>query len=142
MPEIVLNRNERLALRAAATALRPVVRLGSQGLTDAVLGEINRALDDHELVKVRVPSDDAEERQDFFVEIADRLSCARVQKIGKTLIFWRHNPEKAAKEKAVEAKRERAQKKRKSPDDPRTHRKIRAGARDRVTKRANFSRDS
>ena len=51
--------------------------------------EIDRALNDHELIKVRVPSDDREELESIYAEVAEKLGAARVQMIGKLLIFWR-----------------------------------------------------
>lgn len=67
----------------------PVVLLGANGLTEAVMKEIDRALKAHELIKVRVPTDDREEREAIFAKIADELGCARVQMIGKILVLWR-----------------------------------------------------
>lgn len=89
MSEIELSRNARLTLRAQAHHLDPVVLLGANGLTEAVMKEIDRALKAHELIKVRVPSDDREEREEIFGRIAGELGCARVQMIGKLLILWR-----------------------------------------------------
>lgn len=98
MEEIVLERDRRLALRAEAHHLDPVVLLGANGLTDAVLKEIDRELTAHELIKVRVPSDDREERESIYREVAEKLGAARVQMIGKLLIFWR--PSDAVEEEA------------------------------------------
>jgi RNA-binding protein len=67
--------------------------MGSAGLTDAVLKEIDRALSAHELVKVKVPGDDRGEREAMFADIAERLSAAPVQAIGKQLVFYRPAPE-------------------------------------------------
>ena len=89
MEEIVLERDRRLALRAAAHHLDPVVLLGANGLTDAVLKEIDRELTAHELIKVRVPTDDREEREAIFLEVAQKLGAARVQMIGKLLVLGR-----------------------------------------------------
>lgn len=89
MKEINLERDRRLQLRAQAHHLDPVVLLGANGLTDAVTKEIDRMLTEHELIKVRVPSDDREEREEMYARIAEKLGCARVQMIGKLLIFWR-----------------------------------------------------
>jgi RNA-binding protein len=89
MKEIILARDARLALRSQAHHLDPVVLLGANGLTNAVLHEIDRALNDHELIKVRVPSDDREELESIYAEVAEKLGAARVQMIGKLLIFWR-----------------------------------------------------
>ena len=89
MKEIILARDARLALRSQAHHLDPVVLLGANGLTDAVLKEIDRELNAHELIKVRIPTDDREERQAIYAEIAEKLGCARVQMIGKLVILWR-----------------------------------------------------
>ena len=89
MSEITLSRDARLTLRAQAHHLNPVVLLGASGLTEAVIKEIDRELKAHELIKVRVPTDDREEREAIFVKIADELGCARVQMIGKLLVLWR-----------------------------------------------------
>ena len=89
MSEIILTRDVRLSLRAPAHHLAPVVLLGANGLTVAVMKEIDRELKAHELIKVRVPTDDREEREAIYSQVADTLGAARVQMIGKLLIFWR-----------------------------------------------------
>lgn len=58
MTQLKLARDERIALRAQAHHLDPVVLLGSNGLTDAVIKEVDRELNVHGLIKVRVPTDD------------------------------------------------------------------------------------
>jgi len=93
MPEIALTPRERQALKAQAHALKPVVLLGAAGLSAAALKEIDRALTAHELIKVRVPGDDRDEREALFAEVAETLSAARVQAIGKLLLFYRPAPE-------------------------------------------------
>ena len=89
MSEIILTRDVRLSLRAQAHHLDPVVLLGATGLTEAVMKEIDRELKAHELIKVRVPTDDREEREAIYAQVAETLGAARVQMIGKLLIFWR-----------------------------------------------------
>ena len=92
MPEIPLSPKERQALKARAHALRPVVLLGNSGLSRPVMSEIDRALAAHELIKVKVPGDDRGERDAVFAEIAESLSAARVQSIGKLLVLYRPAP--------------------------------------------------
>jgi len=92
MAELVLDRDERLALKAQAHALNPVVLLGAAGLSTAVLAEIDRALASHGLIKVRIPSSDRNEREALFAEIADRLAAARIQAIGKLAVLYRPLP--------------------------------------------------
>jgi RNA-binding protein len=93
MAEIVLSPKERQALKARAHGLDPVVLLGAQGLTEAVVREIDRALNAHELIKVRVPVDDRDERERIFVSVAGDLGAARVQMIGKLLVLYRPRAE-------------------------------------------------
>jgi RNA-binding protein len=93
MAALQLTAKQRQALKARSHALRPVVLLGTAGLTDAVVNEIDRALTAHELVKVKVPGDDRAEREALFAAVADRLAAAPVQAIGKQLVFYRPAPE-------------------------------------------------
>jgi putative YhbY family RNA-binding protein len=84
---------QRLALRAKAHYLRPVVAVGTHGLTPTVLHEIDVALKAHELIKIRVFSDVRSERDALLTRICAELECAPVQHLGKLLIVWRHNPD-------------------------------------------------
>jgi putative YhbY family RNA-binding protein len=93
MSELILDRDARLALRGRAHHLRPVVLLGTAGLTEAVFRETDRALTAHELIKVRIPSDDHDEREQIYVELATRLGAARIQAIGKLIVLFRPRPE-------------------------------------------------
>ena len=83
----------RRALRAKAHALNPVVAIGQHGLTPAVLHEIDVALLAHELIKIRVFSDDRAERELLYARICAELDAAPVQHIGKLLVVWRLAPE-------------------------------------------------
>ncbi|MCG7402759.1 MULTISPECIES: YhbY family RNA-binding protein [Caballeronia] len=94
MPALKLSPAERADLRSQAHALKPVVLVGAEGLTDAVLKEINVHLEAHQLIKVRVFGDEREARVEIYDEICDRLNAAPIQHIGKLLVIWR--PEGAA----------------------------------------------
>ena len=100
MAEILLDRDTRLQLRAQAHGLEPVVLLGANGLTEAVLKEIDRALTAHELIKIRVPGDDRDEREAMYIEMADKLNAARIQMIGKLLVLW---PPKSGRKSSSDA---------------------------------------
>lgn len=120
MPEIELSPRERQALKAQAHALKPVVLLGAGGLSTAVLKEIDRALTAHELIKVRVPVDDRDEREAMFAEVAESLSAARVQAIGKLLLFYRPVPDDIAEDAAMPPTRAKAPSRTRSPKAPST----------------------
>jgi putative YhbY family RNA-binding protein len=89
MPALTLTPAERKQHRSAAHHLDPVVTVGADGLTDAVLKEADAALAAHGLIKVRVFSDGREAREAVLATLADRLSAAPVQHIGKLLVLWR-----------------------------------------------------
>jgi len=93
MPALTLSAEQRSELRSQAHALKPVVLIGAEGLTDAVLKEIKVHLDAHQLIKVRVFGDEREERIAIYEEICDRLSAAPIQHIGKLLVIYK--PEEA-----------------------------------------------
>ena len=89
----MLNPAERKSLKARAHALEPVVIIGGRGLTDEVLAEIDRALQAHELIKVRAAALEREEREQAFSAICERTGAQAVQHIGKVLVLYRKNDE-------------------------------------------------
>ncbi|MGE8547286.1 YhbY family RNA-binding protein [Alcaligenes sp. Marseille-Q7550] len=94
MPKLNLTPHERSDLRAAAHALRPVVLIGDNGLTQAVLKEISVHLQAHQLIKIRVAGDDREARLEMLERICDALDAAAVHHLGKMLTIYKPNPER------------------------------------------------
>jgi RNA-binding protein len=84
---------QRKALKARAHSLHPVVMIGAKGLTDTVLREIDANLRSHELIKVKVASDERDERESYLAQICEALQAAPVQHIGKILVLYRENPD-------------------------------------------------
>ena len=97
MPQINLTPTQRREKRADAHHLDPVVMVGGEGLTPAVVKETDAALNAHGLIKVRVQGDDREAREAMFVQLCDELNAAPIQHIGKLLVLWRPLPEKEKK---------------------------------------------
>ena len=87
---------ERSRLKARAHALRPVVAVGNDGLTAAVLKELDAGLRAHELIKIRVAEEDRALRRTLLDEICVRCGASPVQQIGKILVVYRENPESPA----------------------------------------------
>lgn len=87
-----LNEKQKKHLRKLGHALNPIVMLGNSGLTDGVVAEMDRALTDHELVKVRARVGDREVRDAAFDAIATRTTSTLVQRIGNVGLFFRPNP--------------------------------------------------
>ncbi len=98
MPAIHLTPAERKDKRGEAHHLDPVVAIGDQGLTDAVIKEADLALKAHGLIKVRMFSDSRPDREAALATLAETLNAAPVQHIGKLLVLWRPMPEKAKTE--------------------------------------------
>lgn len=83
----------RRALRARAHSLDPVVGVSVNGLSEAVLNEIDRSLKAHELIKVRVYGEERARREELLGEICGRLGAVPVQHIGNILVVYRENPQ-------------------------------------------------
>ena len=89
---IELTPTQRRALRAAAHHLNPVASLGQQGLTESVIKEIDRALNAHELIKVKLHGIERDDRATMLETICTQLQCAPVQHIGNIFVLWREKP--------------------------------------------------
>jgi len=88
-----LSIQERKRLRRIGHALNPVVMLGNNGLSESVIEETQRALNDHELIKVKVLGEDREARAAMIEALAEAAQAQTVQKIGKIVLLFK----KAAK---------------------------------------------
>jgi RNA-binding protein len=88
-----LRGKQRRHLRGLGVNLSPVVQVGKEGVTDAVLGAIEREIGARELVKIRLLDNLAGDRKEIAREIAERSGTELVQVLGRTLLLWRRNPE-------------------------------------------------
>jgi RNA-binding protein len=99
MPAISLTPADRKDKRGQAHHLDPVVMIGAEGLTPAIVKETDAALKAHGLIKVRMFCDDRTQREATLAQLAGTLNAAPVQHIGKLLVLWRPVPAKATAEK-------------------------------------------
>jgi len=102
-----LTSAQRRAFRAQAHHLNPVVSVAGNGLTQAVLGEIEKNLEAHELIKIRVYGEDRLQRDALMNEICEKTRAAAVQHIGNILVIYRQAAPvapKAAKQAAPRRK--------------------------------------
>lgn len=91
--DAALSPAERKALKARAHRLEPVVWIGDDGASDAVIAEIERALAAHALIKIRAASLAREARELALAQICERCAAQPVQHIGKVLVIFRKKPE-------------------------------------------------
>ena len=88
-----LDADQRKRLRGIGHRLHPVVTVAGKGLSEGVCAEAERALTDHELIKVRFSIADRAERRRAAQEFCARLQAEAVQEIGKVLLVYRRNPD-------------------------------------------------
>jgi RNA-binding protein len=88
-----ISSKERAELRAEAHHLSPLVHVGHQGLTDALLQTLDDALRTHELVKVALAKTTDVKPKDASHQLAEKLGADVVQTIGRTCTLYRHNPD-------------------------------------------------
>jgi RNA-binding protein len=89
-----ITEQQRRWLKKQAHHLKPVVQLGQAGLSEAVLAEIEIALDHHELIKVRVNGGDHAQRDSEVDSIATRTGADLIQRIGHVAVYFRANPKR------------------------------------------------
>ncbi len=89
-----LTTSQKKQLRTQAHGLKPIVTTGQSGLTDAVLAEIELALDYHELIKVKVRVADREERKQMIEIIQTNTRSENILTIGQVVVLYRENPDK------------------------------------------------
>ncbi|MBF7689290.1 ribosome assembly RNA-binding protein YhbY [Acinetobacter pollinis] len=92
-----LSTQESKRLRQIGHSLSPVVIIGGQGLTENVVEETTRALNDHELIKVKVVGEDREVRAEVIELLAQKTQSVIVQKIGKIVLLYKKSAQQNQK---------------------------------------------
>ena len=88
-----LKASQKKNLRAQAHHLKPVVTVADKGLSESVVAEIKVALNDHELIKVKLRSD-RDKRKQWADSIAEKCDAELITTIGQVACFYRKHPEK------------------------------------------------
>jgi RNA-binding protein len=86
-----LSAAEKKQLRAIAHNLNPVIIVGDKGLSEGLLEELDRALEQHELIKVKLSSNDRDFRAQATNELCEKSGAVLVQVIGKVAILLRRS---------------------------------------------------
>ena len=87
-----LNTQLKKSLRSVSHHLDPVVAVSERGITDGIIEETERALSDHELIKIKVFSPDRTIRDAVAASLAQATSSIVLQQIGKVAVLYRRNP--------------------------------------------------
>ncbi len=78
-------------LRTIGHKLKPVVTVAGKGLSDGVILEMERALSDHELIKVKLAVGGKEAKQAVIAELCERTGAEVVQSIGNVILVLRRS---------------------------------------------------
>ncbi|MGF1528824.1 MAG: YhbY family RNA-binding protein [Candidatus Competibacterales bacterium] len=89
---IELTEGQRRHLKGLAHGRKVIVTVGARGLTEAVLNEIDLALRDHELIKVRINAQDRQQRRQMVLTIQESLGTHWLQTVGFVATFYRPSP--------------------------------------------------
>lgn len=79
-------------LRAIGHKLKPVVTIAGKGLSESVIAELDRALTDHELIKVKLAVGSREARAEIAQQITAQSGAKLVQSIGSVILLLRRSP--------------------------------------------------
>ena len=93
---MVLTSKQRQFLKGLAHSLEPVVRVGRGKLKDSVIEETKKSLLSHELIKVRIESDDSGERRTIAGNLAAAADAQLVGSVGKIAMLYREREEKSS----------------------------------------------
>ncbi len=89
-----MNNHQKKYLRSLLNERDTIIWIGQKGLTEAVLNEIEQALDHHELVKIKIRNGDKDERTTIVKNICEHTSAIHIQTKGSIAAIYRPNPDK------------------------------------------------
>lgn len=92
-----LTPEQKKKYRTIGHDLKPLVIVGENGISEGVSEEIQRALFDHELIKIKISVGDREDKKLIIEHILQQTRAELVQSIGKTILILKHNPNAKAK---------------------------------------------
>ena len=90
---MTLTGKQKNYLRGIAHTMNPIVTIGGKGLTEAVMNEVELALNHHELVKIKLPSNSKSEKVALLAQITSQSNSEPVQLIGRVGVIYRAGDE-------------------------------------------------
>src|SRR5690554_2273689 len=90
---MTLTQEQKKQFKSIGHQLKPIVTIADNGLTENVLAELDRALHDHELIKVQLRLAERDDRKAVIDQLCKKSSSTLVQSIGKVVLIYRKNPQ-------------------------------------------------
>lgn len=88
-----ISQEQKKHFQAIGHHLKPVVIIAKNGLSEGVISELERALLDHELIKIKLAISSVDERKELLNQLSLSIACETIQNVGKTALIYK----KAAK---------------------------------------------
>ena len=85
----MLTGKQKRYLRSLANTIKPITQVGKEGISDSLFSSVDDAFNTHELIKLNVLKTCDGDINEIAIEICSNCSCELVQKIGKTLVFYK-----------------------------------------------------
>ena len=86
-----ISADRKKEFRTIGHKLNPIVTIAANGLSESVLMELNRALDDHELIKVKLAIAEREDRKEVVAQLQALRNLELIQEVGKVVLLYRSN---------------------------------------------------
>jgi RNA-binding protein len=85
----MVDKTQQKRFRAIGHQLNPIVTIGGNGFSETVVNELNRALNDHELIKVKIHAEDRDDRAETVAELIKVTSAELIQRIGNVALIYK-----------------------------------------------------
>lgn len=86
---MTLAAQDKKRFRTIAHGLNPIVTIAQKGLTESVTDEIERALSEHELIKIKIFAADRDARREITLQICEQAGAELIQSIGNVAVLYR-----------------------------------------------------
>ena len=88
-----MNGKQRAYLKSLANTLNPLLQVGKNGISDSFIKQLDKSLEDHELVKINVLNNSPDAAKDIIDEILEATGSEFVQQLGNKLTIYRESKE-------------------------------------------------
>ena len=85
----MVDKTQQKRFRAIGHQLNPIVTIGGNGFSETVVNELNRALNDHELIKVKIHAEDRDDRAETVAELVKITGAELIQRIGNVALLYK-----------------------------------------------------
>ena len=89
IPDKMSDKTQQKRFRAIGHKLKPIVTIGGNGFSESVVAELSRALNDHELIKIKIYADGREDREASVKELIKVTGAELIQRTGNVALIYK-----------------------------------------------------